>query len=198
MSKQKVYGQQTEIFIDDGSGLKRLGEITSFNYKFTDIVKKHSSLGESGVGTIDVLDDGGTLSFEADKSDSRLSTFFSLAHTHLRGGSKGKAGRRGKAPYFRIEARFTYTDESDERIIFEGVALHDNEGSVSGRTEVFSEKFQGTFKTSYVSNNGGEASVSGAEGQTILSTALLQLANLSANVTTEFPETVNVKDYSKA
>ena len=89
MSKARLYGQQVEIFINDGtSEVQRLGEVMSFNYKSTDVVKKHSSLGETGVGTIDVLDDGGTLSFELDKSDSKFASFFSLMHAHLRGGDK--------------------------------------------------------------------------------------------------------------
>jgi hypothetical protein len=196
MSKALLFGQQVNIFIEDGTkSKKRLGEINNFAYKLTDVVKKSSSLGETGVGTIDVLDDGGTLSFELSKSDATFGTFFSQIHKHLRGGDK--AGRRGKAPYYVIIAEFTYMDESQEKMVFEGVVLHDNEGSVSGRTEVMSEKMQGTFKKFYVENDSaGEAGVSGAKGKAMFMTALLALADLSANTTKDFPETTDVKDYA--
>lgn len=196
MSKMRVYGQQVQIFINDGTReSQRLGEVMSFNYKSTDVVKKHSSLGETGVGTIDVLDDGGTLSFELDKSDSKFASFFALMHHHLRGGDQ--AGYRGKAPYFTIKQFTRYADESTETLVFAGVVLHDDEGSVSGRTEVYSEKFQATYKKRYIETGGsGEAPDKTVEGLKILANALAKIGDLNANTSSEFADTSKIKDYS--
>lgn len=198
MSKSRVYGQQVQIFIsDDGvNATKRLGEVMNFSYKATDVVKKHSSLGETGVGSIDVLDDGGTLSFELDKTDAQFDAFFAQLHNHLRGA--GKSGKRGKAPYFVINMTVNYLDESTSTIAFQGTCLHDDEGSVSGRTEVFSNKFQGTYKkTAFLVDGSGEATDSAVKGLTLLSNAIENLNTLSFSTTLDYPETAKITDYSK-
>lgn len=193
MSKMRTYGQQVLLHLSaDGSNFGfKLGEITSFSHKATPVVKTHSTLGETGIGSIDVLDNGGTLSFEIDKTDSTFVTYFALMEQHLRGG--GIAGRRGKAPYLMIQEKITYPDESEEEIIYEGVVLHDDEGSVAGRTELYVEKMQGTYKKrKIIKATSGDSATSANVGHNMITMAMDNLINLSSNTTTGFGETTKV------
>lgn len=196
MSKMRTYGQQVLLYLSaDGTNFGfKLGEITSFSHKATPVVKTHSTLGETGIGSIDVLDNGGTLSFEIDKTDSTFVTYFALMEEHLRGG--GQAGKRGKAPYLMIKETISYPDESVEVVQYEGVVLHDDEGSVAGRTELYVEKMQGTYKKRRILQaTSGDSATSAKAGQTVITTAMQNLVNLSSNTTTGFEETTNVKYY---
>jgi hypothetical protein len=106
MSKSRVYGQQVRLFFSkDGVTGEHFAEIDNFSAKHNDVVKKNSSLGETGVGSIDVLDDGGTMSFEAKKSDSALVNYFIMQSKQNR--ANGVAGERGKTPYIKIIKQVT-------------------------------------------------------------------------------------------
>lgn len=193
MSKPRNYGSQVQVFIRadllDG---ERLGELMSFSYKSKGILKEHSSLGEAGIGTIDYIDNGGTLSFEMDKTDSKFAEFFSTMDKHARGGNV--AGKRGKSPYFIIEQIITFLDDSKEVTTFEGVVLHDDEGSVSGRSEVYTEKFQGTYKRRRLDATGGEAILSSVSGMNLITGAIRNYTNLVAN-STGYEDAKSIKFY---
>ena len=177
MSKSRVFGQQVEIFLSkDGSTLERLGEIDNFSSKSTPVVKENASLGESGKGTIAVLDNGGTLSFEAKESGADVESLFVLLEGHYRASSQ--AGKRGASPYFEIRKKTTYDDGSVKTIIFEGVALHDDESSVGGRTEEVQEKWQGTYKRRSIQATAGFALEDFGRAVSIASSALSNLVNL--------------------
>lgn len=184
MSNSIVFGSQVQIFFagDPSKAEERICEISSFSSKADDIVKKNSSLGENGVGSIDVLHDGGTMSFEAKKTDTRLAAFFQAQDEHHRAGNQ--LGKRGKTPYFTIIERITYTDDSTEEVHYEGVVLHNPDNSVAGKNDEYVQKFEGTYKRRSIKVNGEQATASAAVG---IADMLVALTNFASNRAVQSP-----------
>lgn len=183
MSKSRVFGQQIEIFFSkDGNTVNRIGEIDNFSHKSKDVVKENTSLGEGGIGTIDVLDGGGTLSFEAKSSGAEIVALFALLKNHYR--ADGQAGKRGKAPYFEVRKVVNLDDDSTYTLKFHGVVLHDDESSVGGSKEEDQEKFQGTYKKLTIETTNGHASDDAVNAFSIVSEAIANHVNLQGATVT--------------
>ena len=183
MSKSRNFGQQVEIFVSaDGQAETKLAEVDNFSFKMDDVVKENSSLGEVGIGTITILNNGGTCSFEAKQSDSKLLAFFHEQQQQIRGG--GNDGQRGEAPYLEVRMKITQLDQSVTTIAFEGLKLHSFDLSVAGRTEEIVEKWEGKFKRSTTIVNGGDSAESANAATAFIQTALGNLNTLSASTTT--------------
>lgn len=145
MSNTIVFGSQVTILMDDGTGAKpALLEVSNFSSKADDIVKKNSSLGETGVGSIDVLHDGGTMSFEAKLTDVKLLGYLFAQDTHHRGADQ--LGRRGKTPYLNVVETIEFTDGSQIAIHHEGTVLHNLDRSVQSKNDEYIIKVEGTYK----------------------------------------------------
>lgn len=189
MAKNKVYGQEVYLEFYDGTNYTRIAEIDEFSFRSEDIVKENSSLGETQLGSIDVLDNGGSLSFGAKKSDGALITYFIAQQSHHRGGNQ--VARRGKTPYTILKMTTTYTDGSRDVLTFNGVVLHSFEGSVAGRTEEFMEKFEGRYKklekSWFAGETGDEAVTSSQKGLTLIENIITNVENLAGNIP-EFQE----------
>lgn len=196
MSKPRIYGQQVQIFFStDGTTFgERIGETNSFESKADHIVKEHSSLGDVGIGTIDVLDNGGTLTMSLDKTDAKFDSFFMNLENHIRAG--GQAGKRGKVPYLAIKREETLVDGSVMRTIYEGVVIHSPDDSVTGRTEVAQLKLQGKYKRRRLDTEGVDASGTAFEGLMMLSKARDNYSKLNASTTNEYPEIPSIILYS--
>ena len=197
MSNSIVFGSQVQIFFasDSKDFSQRICEVSSFSSKADDIVKKNSSLGETGVGSIDVLHDGGTMSFEAKKTDTRLASFFQAQDEHHRGGNE--LGKRGKTPYFTIVEKITYTDDSTEEVAYEGVVLHNPDNSVAGKNDEYVQKFEGTYKRRSIRVSGTEAGAKTTAGLLDFANALLNFASNKAPQSPSFSE-VTPANYFKA
>lgn len=184
MSKSRIFGQQIEIFFSkDGNNIERIGEIDNFSYKSKDVVKENTSLGEGGIGSIDVLDNGGTLSFEAKSSGAEIVAMFMLMKNHYR--ADGQAGKRGRSPYFEVRKVTTLDDDSTITLKFHGLVLHDDEASVGGSKEEDQEKFQGTYKKATIETSGGHASEDVVKAFSIVSTAIANFENLQGATVTD-------------
>jgi hypothetical protein len=183
MSKSRNFGQQVEIFVSaDGQAETKLAEVDNFSFKMDDVVKENSSLGEAGIGSISILSNGGTCSFEAKQSDSKLLAFFHEQQQQTRGG--GTDGKRGEAPYLEVRMKITQLDQSVTTVAFEGLKLHSFDVSVAGRTEEIVEKWEGKFKRSTLITNGGDSTISATLATAFIQTALSNLNVLSASTTT--------------
>jgi len=179
MSKPRVFGEQVTVSIGDGTSQHYVAEIDSFSAKADHVVKENSSLGESGVGTVQVLDNGGTLSFEAKHSDSLMIGYFITQEAQIRGVGEGK-GKLGKSPYVSVDMVITYVDGTSITVKYEGVTLYNDELSAGGRTEEVSERWEGKYKRRIVSaSTDGEAGEV-ATGSGIAGAAMLAIASLNA------------------
>jgi len=154
MSKQDVFGQQVVVaFSADGRTYEQLVAVKSFKDNKDDVVKTSTVLGEAGKGLITILDNGGTLSFEANIKDSKFEAFKQKLDDHRRGGNV--AGQRGQDFYTTVTRTITYVDGSTSVKTYKGVKFHsdkeDNGGSQSESTLSFEaeytervSKFKGT------------------------------------------------------
>lgn len=182
MSKARYFGSQVSLFFsaDGSTASERLGEIDNFNAKMSDVLKENSSLGEAGVGSLDVLNDGGTLSFECKKSDSKLMTFFyNLQQQQL---ANKQGGKRGKTPYFIVKEQIEALDGSVETTFYEGVVLYNLDKSVGSNKDEIVEKFEGRFKSFRVQNDGGDSAVNGTIANTFANLAIDSIAKLEASI----------------
>ncbi len=160
MSKSRAFGSQVvlQFSLNGGTTVFNIAEIDQFSFKIDDVVKENSSLGEVGIGTMDVLQNGGTLSFEAKKSDSALIHLFQTLENHHR--ALENNGTRGRTPYFTVKRVLKYTDGTIETKTFKKVVLHSPEESVSDNKSEITEKFEGKFiKTSTDYKGSGDASI---------------------------------------
>jgi len=198
MSKSPVYGRQVTIqySVNGGQSFVPICEVENFSFKMDDEVKKNSVLGEAGIGSIDVLDMGGTLSFETKKRDTKALAYFINQTRQIRAGSGGDiagiSGVRGREPYFSIVRKITYTDGEYEELTFGGVKLHNyGEDSNGNNTEV-SEKFEGTFtRTSLNTTASGDADTAGT-------LAILKTGVANIGVTNEPDESPNQQLFSES
>lgn len=182
MSKARYFGSQVSLFFSaDGSTMtERLGEIDNFNAKMSDVLKENSSLGEAGVGSLDVLNDGGTLSFECKKSDSKLMTFFyNLQQQQL---ANKQGGKRGKTPYFVVKEQIEGLDGSIETTFYEGTVLYNLDKSVGSNKDEIVEKFEGRFKSFRVQIDGGDSVTNGTIANTFANLAIDSIAKLEASI----------------
>ena len=193
VSSNRVMGQQVKISFDkgDGSVAEYLGLVDNFSYQFDDVVKTNAALGQAGKGTIDVLNDGGTGSFECKQSDAILTTFFINQAVHQRGGantySVPTTGQRGRTPYYVVEMTTTFVDDLEMTLKFYGV-LHNYNGSVGGNKEEFSEKWQFTFDYVTFAVTGAGAAVDA--GIDMVSLALANINTMDGGNDTPFDYSV--------
>lgn len=184
----RVMGQQVKIAFDKGDGTEEyLGLVDNFNYQFDDVVKANAALGQAGKGKIEVLNDGGTGSFECKQSDAILTTFFINQAVHQRGGantySKPTTGQRGATPYYVVNMLTTFVDDQELELKFYGV-LHNYNGNVGGNKEEFSEKWQFTFDYVTFRVTGTGAAVDA--GIDMISLALQNINNMDGGNDTPF------------
>lgn len=148
-TQNRVYGQQVRVYFDNGDGTEQyLGLVDNFHFQFDDVVKANAALGQAGKGKIEVLNDGGTGSFEDKQADSTLLTFFINQAAHQRGGVTAFSlpidGQRGATPYYVVHMVTTFVDDTELELKFYG-PLHNYDGGVSGNKEEFGEKWQITW-----------------------------------------------------
>lgn len=178
MAKTNATGRQVliEFSTDNGVTTFPVAEITNFSWKADDIVKESRPLGHNDL-TIDVLNNGGTLSFEANKSDSGMINLFAQLQKHFRAGVHNAT--RGRSPYFLIRQQVKYTDGTIETLIFKKVVLHSPEQSASGADEFITNKFEGRFDE-YIPSNPeiGDAGILNASGKAVLNAGLVSIAQL--------------------
>jgi len=171
MSKSPVFGQQVQLQFVANNTAFSICEVESFSYKQDDMLKENSSLGEAGVGSLDVLDNGGTVSFETKKRDSRLVGLFASLSKHFR--ANETLGARGRSPYFQVRRVTKYVDGSTETLTFKKVVLHSPEENVGSNKDEVTEKFEGRYIRREVSYSGiGEASQSVLFGGAFMTNAL--------------------------
>lgn len=144
MSKQVVVGRQYVLQFNLGNGLSEYFEIERFSWKDDDMVKKNSSLGKKAIESLDVLDGGGTCSFETKMRDSRINTFFSAQKRQIRG-DEATVGVRGRVPYAQVFRVTNYTDGTSETMQFRNLVLHNPEESADGNDEDVTQRFEGTY-----------------------------------------------------
>lgn len=143
MAKTVQYGRSVILkFRIDGQTFVNLGEITQFSFKSDDILKENQPLGHNDI-SLDVLDKGGTLSFECKKTDSAIPFFFTFLNTHYKAGNTD--GTRGRSPYFQVARQGAYTDGTREIMYFDKVVLHSMEESVSSSDDEVMIKFEGKY-----------------------------------------------------
>jgi hypothetical protein len=178
MSNTIVFGSQVTIIFDDGRGNTEtpLIEVSNFSSKADDIVKKNSSLGETGVGSIDVLHDGGTMSFEAKLTDARLLTYLFAQDVHHR--ASNELGKRGKTPYINVREVIEFTDGSTVTINHLGTVLHNPDRGVQSKNDEYIIKVEGTYKRVELEVSGDLTTASSGEG---LSAFVSALANFEQN-----------------
>lgn len=178
MSNTPVFGSQVTIDIDDGTGvfINALVEVSSFSSKADDVVKKNSSLGETGVGSIDVIHDGGTLSIEAKLTDVTLLAYLFAQDHHHRGSDN--LGKRGKTPYVIVKERITFTDDSVLVIKHEGTVLHNLDRSVQSKNDEYIIKAEGTYKKCTIEVEGEHATSTAGHG---IAKFVAALTNFDAN-----------------
>lgn len=175
MSKSPVFGQQVKLQFVANNTTFTICEVESFSYKQDDMLKENSSLGEAGVGSLDVLDNGGTVSFETKKRDSRLVGLFSALSKHFR--ASETLGARGRSPYFQVRRETRYVDGSIETLTFKKVVLHSPEENVGSNKDEVTEKFEGRYIRREVSFAGtGEASSFVAFSQVFMANALATMS----------------------
>lgn len=181
MGKARVFGEQFKLVFFDGTKDNFVAEVDSFSAKEDDVFKENASLGEGAEDIVhQVLKNGGTLSFDAKKADSKLIGMFITMQSQISAKSSGK-GVLGKSPYFQVKHITKYVDGSEETVKYNGVTLYNYEMSVGGRTEEVSEKFEGKYKTKSLSvTKTGEASLAN-NGASIVQTAMSAILGLSGN-----------------
>ncbi len=198
MSDSRIFGSSIQLFFSaNGTDLtERLAEVDSFSAKHNDIVKKNSSLGEGGTGTIQILDDGGTMSFEAKMSSAKLEAFMVSQSFQAIGGHV--AGSNGKTPYLKVIKKVKYDDGSFLTTVYEGVVLHNYEESVGSRTDEIVQKVEAEYKyrtveaTAGIGNKAGESAKDGYDMATL---AITQIAQMAANITANYIEIGNVVNH---
>lgn len=176
MAKTNATGRQIvlEFSTDNGVTTFPLAEITNFSWKADDIVKESRPLGHNDL-TIDVLNNGGTCSFESNKSDSGVVNLFAQLQKHYRAGIHNAT--RGRSPYFLIRQTVKYTDGTLETLILKKVVLHSPEQSASGADEFITNKFEGRFDEYTTSNPAlGDAGVLNTTGKAILNAGLTSVS----------------------
>ena len=181
MSKQDVFGQQVIVaFSANGSTYEQLVAVKSFKDNKDDVVKTSTVLGEAGKGLITILDNGGTLSLEANIKDSKFEAFKQKLDDHRRGGNV--TGQRGQDFYMTVTRTITYVDGSFSTKTYKGVKLHsdkeDNGGSQSESTISFEAEY--TERVSkYV---GTEAVASAQEGIAFFNSQISAFNNMQTDV----------------
>lgn len=175
MTKTGFVGRQTmlEFSLDNGVTTFALAELSSFDWKVNDITKKRKPLGHTD-SSLDVLNDGGTLTFECDKTDSAFVNLFVKLNKHYR--ALLHNGTRGRSPYFFVRQTTRGTDGSVETLLFKKVILHSPEGNASGADEYMQHKFQGEFDDyDTVPTDFGDAGYLNKTSGTLINTGLAYL-----------------------
>lgn len=186
MAKTNATGRQItlEFSTDNGVTTFPLAEITNFSWKADDIVKESRPLGHNDL-TIDVLNNGGTCSFESNKSDSGMVNLFAQLQKHYRAGVHNAT--RGRSPYFLIRQNVKYTDGTIETLIFKKIVLHSPEQNASGADEFITNKFEGRFDEYIIQNADlGDAGVLNASGKAILNAGLSSVALVGEQVAVSY------------
>lgn len=181
MGKARVFGEQFRLSFFDGKQDNFIGEIDSFSSKDDDMLKENASLGDSQEDvTHQVIKNGGTMSFEAKKSDSKVIGMFITMQSQISASERGK-GVLGKSPYFQVSHVIKYVDGSEEVVTYHGVTLHNYEMSVGGRTEEVSEKFEGKYKKKSLKVDQVGESAQALAGASLVQTAMSSILGLSGN-----------------
>lgn len=186
MSEALVFGQQCKIFLSaDGSDLTtELCLVDSFTDKSDDMIKEHTPLGVSGVDTIDVLYNGGSITIESRKRNSALSAYM-IGQTEQNRGGLVTSGQRGKTPYLVAVETIKYVDGSTETNFYKGLVLHGLENHIAGSKDEYTQKVEGRYKekTQVVVGNASQA-VGGA----FLIKAIGNIQRLSASRYADYQE----------
>jgi hypothetical protein len=181
MSKQDVFGQQVVVaFSADGKNYEELIAVKSFKDNKDDVVKTSTVLGEAGKGLITVLDNGGTLSFEANIKDSKFEAWKQKLDDHRRGGNV--AGQRGQDPYMTVTRTLTYVDGSTSTKTFKGVKLHSDKEDDGGSQSESTLSFEAEYTERVSVYNGGEANASASEAVTFFNAQFTAFNNMQADV----------------
>lgn len=186
MSEALVFGQQCKIYLSaDGVDLTtELCLVDSFTDKSDDMVKEHTPLGVSGVDTIDVLYNGGSITIESRKRNSALSAYM-IGQTEQNRGGLVVSGQRGKTPYLVGVELIKYVDGSTETNFYKGLVLHGLENHIAGSKDEYTQKVEGRYKekTQVVVANSSQATAAA-----FLIKAIGNIALLSASRYADYKE----------
>ena len=197
MSQALVFGQQCKIYLSaDGDTIgKELCLVDSFTDKSDDLVKEHTPLGVSGVDTIDILYNGGSVTIEARKRNSALSAYMIAQSEQSRGGFS-ESGQRGEVPYLVGVETIKYVDGSKETNFYRGLKIHNLENHIAGSKDEYTQKFEGRYKEKTQTISGAD------DGHTIatafIAKAVSNIALLSASRYAEFSEAGTYSNYFTA
>jgi hypothetical protein len=181
MSKSPLFGQSTKVMfsVDGGQSFIEICELESFTFSNEDEVKKNTVLGEAGIGSLDVIDMGGTASCETKKRDSKTLVYFVNQAKQMRAGTGGDTfgpdgptkGQRGRVPYWTIVQQSRYTDNTVENLFLYDAVLHNYGQDNTGSASEVSEKFQITYtKMGVLIDNSGDSN--GANMKSALGTGI--------------------------